>query len=66
MRSDRTEFESVSIDFKTPGAAFDEYPASEIARILRKIADRIEAGRDCGVIYCLNGNNIGNWSISKA
>lgn len=50
------------LSFDTANAAFDYEPASEVARILRDIAQRVEAGADCGTIRDHNGNTIGNWS----
>ena len=35
----------------------------EAARILRKVADRIESGSDGGGIVDINGNKVGEWGI---
>lgn len=34
--------ENITITIETDNAAFEDYPASEVARILRKLADDIE------------------------
>jgi hypothetical protein len=46
------------------GEAFDE-PAAELARILRELADRIEAAGDSGriTLHDLNGNRCGHASF---
>jgi len=47
------------------GAAFEEVPGSELARILRKLADRIEsesAGVHGAALLDVNGNRCGSWS----
>ncbi len=44
--------------------AFSECPEGELARILRKIADQIEAGRTDGVIHDVNGNRVSDWEIN--
>lgn len=36
---------------------------AEAARILRKVADEVEAGKDCGVMHDVNGNRVGEWSL---
>lgn len=63
MSDERNEIENVYVNFATDNAAFDDEPASEIARILRDVAGKIEAGQFENVIRDLNGNKIGNWLI---
>ena len=59
--------ERIKIDIETCGAAFDESPATEIARILRELADRFEhEGGPEGFIYDLNGNQTGWVVVQKA
>ena len=55
------------IEFETGNAAFDE-EGYEIARILREVADKIEAGRYVESVVDLNGNRIGrvDWINRKA
>lgn len=48
------------------GAAFDDAPEYEVARILRELADKVEAGRTSGRVFDLNGNACGNWAFDKA
>lgn len=56
----------VSIEFRTDNAAFDDEPATEAARILREIADKIAAGEAFdGLIFDRNGNRIGRWSMDE-
>lgn len=54
-----------TVKFDTDNAAFeDEQGETEIARILRDIADRVESGEYCGkfqTIRDLNGNDVGRF-----
>ena len=52
------------LEFSTDNAAFDSYGASETARILRKIAKRIEEGTLDGKVLDLNGNSIGHYDLN--
>jgi hypothetical protein len=45
-------------------AAFENDPGPECARILRKIADQIEAGHDAKTIFDANGNDVGRWRLT--
>ena len=56
---------AIKIQFDTDNAAFDDAPASEIGRILRKLADDIEqtGGEPYTVIHDINGNRIGECQI---
>lgn len=48
-------------------AAFEGDPGPECARILRKIADKIEAGQDAynyQTIFDANGNDVGRWRLT--
>jgi hypothetical protein len=50
------------ISFATDSAAFEDDAVEETKRILRRIAE--EQGRkDYGVIFDLNGNKIGEWTL---
>lgn len=53
----------ITITIETDNAAFDESPEVEVARILRKLADRVTtSGLDGDVILPLkdlNGNSVG-------
>lgn len=65
---------SFQLKLTTENAAFcydgQVYPAltkehaqrSEIARILRKAADHLEAGYESGTCRDINGNVVGEWS----
>ena len=52
------------LEFETDNAAFTNYSATETARILRKIAKRIEEGTLDGKVLDLNGNSIGNYDLN--
>lgn len=55
------------VEFDTDNAAFDEVPASEIARILRRVADVVVQNGDFdGVVVDANGNVVGSYSLTKA
>lgn len=48
----------------TRGDAFAEgHREREVTRLLRKVADRIEAGEREGKLLDLNGNRCGDWSL---
>ncbi len=49
---------------KMENAAFDDMPASELARILREIARRVESGDTEGKAIDANGNAAGQWSVT--
>lgn len=54
----------LEIKFRTDNAAFDDSPEFETARILRKVADKIEQGLASGRyqnILDSNGNIVGTW-----
>ena len=56
----------MKIEFDTDNAAFTEdgwSGAAECARILRKIADQLDAGRIHAPIMDVNGNKIGSWDL---
>lgn len=44
-------------------AAFEDEPASEIARILRKVARAVERGDELGLLVDSNGNTVGSWRV---
>lgn len=56
-------------EFSCDNAAFDEGMATEIGRILRDVAQRVERGDfhegDGGAIHDSNGNRVGNWRIDE-
>lgn len=54
---------SFSLQMDTGNAAFDDEPASEIARILRDVADRLEQqGAGDGNLIDHNGNTVGRFT----
>lgn len=60
------------LTIETVNAAFDDAPASEIARILRDLADKLERdgvpmdGRENWRLRDVNGNTVGTAWSSKA
>lgn len=44
-------------------AALEDEPATELARILRNAADRIEQGTNPPHLFDINGNCVGNTKI---
>lgn len=54
------------LEIDTGNAAFDDDnggAGAEIARILRKLADRVESdGYMSGTVSDINGNRVGTWS----
>lgn len=65
---------SFKLNVHTDNAAFcdeetgDPAPASELARILRKVADRVEAGEDIShylTIFDANGNDVGRFALKE-
>lgn len=53
----------ISISIENSGEAFDE-PHTEIARILRDLANSIEQGIERTKLYDVNGNKCGTVSMS--
>lgn len=57
------------LEFSTDNAAFADAPDSEVARILREIADKIESAGPHGALEIggkvadENGNTVGEWSL---
>lgn len=51
--------------FATSNAAFEEDRNGSIARILREIANRITDGDHEGIVRDLNGNPIGEFSLTE-
>lgn len=53
-----------TIKIDMDNAAFDETPATELARILRDIAEQVEEGLTMLVIQDVNGNDCGKFKVS--
>ena len=53
------------LQFETTTPAFDDEPATEIARILRETACKIEAGQFAGTLRDARGILIGGWTINE-
>jgi len=58
----------IKITINTDNAAFEDYPEDEIARILHKIADSIEADEcllcvDNYPVIDINGNTVGSLNV---
>lgn len=54
-----------SCDIGMEGSAFDDAPATELARILREMATAIEEGVGSGRCIDLNDNTVGAWKVCK-
>jgi hypothetical protein len=58
-----------SLKIKTDNAAFRDFSpvvngrANEVARILRRIANEVEAGDNRGRAMDINGNTVGFWKL---
>lgn len=49
------------------GEAFDPDPGPELARLVRKVADRVEHDPvgSSGAVLDLNGNRVGSWWVKQ-
>lgn len=54
----------LKIEFKTTNDVFQPDPRAEAARLLRSIADKLEAGYTQGAAVDGYGNTVGHWSLS--
>lgn len=55
----------LKIEFVCDNAAFENGNLlPEAARIIRDAATKVEGGREAGVCRDINGNNVGNWSLT--
>ena len=55
----------MNVSFTTGNSAFCGGNGTyEVARLLRQIADRVEIGYQDGSVVDLNGNRVGEWSLS--
>lgn len=52
------------LNLETGNAAFDDDHLTEIARILRDVADKVEHGTNSGKVFDLNGNSVGEFVFS--
>ena len=55
-----------TLTIKTDNAAFADDPRPEVARILRKLADRVddETGDTSWSVRDINGNTVGHWTLT--
>lgn len=55
-----------TLTFRTANAAFTEHddPTPEVARILADVAARVETGRRAGPVVDVNGNTVGEWTLT--
>lgn len=57
------------LEIETDNAAFEDGGNEELARILRKLADRITFGTydedDNGALLDINGNKVGDWELTR-
>ena len=54
-----------TMNLRGNSAAFEEDARAETARILRDLAERVEAGRNEGKLYDINGNSVGSFWIKE-
>lgn len=54
-----------TIKIQMDNAAFDEFPASELGRILREVAERAEDGDTERNLFDINGNKVGRFEVSE-
>ena len=52
-----------TLAIETGNDAFDGVEQSEVARILRVVADQVERGTDCANISDVNGNTVGTFEL---
>jgi hypothetical protein len=59
--------QAIGITIDTTNAAFDGAPALEVAAILRRLADRLDAGdHPPATLYDTNGNACGHCYVIEA
>ncbi|MCQ4311725.1 hypothetical protein NAV33_07425 [Pseudomonas stutzeri] len=56
--------EHIRINIETGNSAFEDEPATEVARILRKLADQFENGDFPQTVRDINGNLCGEVIVS--
>ena len=55
------------LKINTDNDAFQSASTHEIARILRKLADKVEdSDMEGGYLHDINGNRIGEWDVWKS
>lgn len=54
-----------TLKIRTTNDAFAEDPEREVAALLRKYADRVEAGQSSGTILDTNGATVGEWKLTS-
>ena len=64
MRS-KGEAVKATIIIRMDNAAFEEEPATEISRILRDLAERVELGSGYENLRDINGNTVGTFRIER-
>lgn len=55
----------LTLKLRLDNAAFDLCLATETARILKEVAERIEDGRGEGKCRDINGNTVGEWKVTR-
>jgi hypothetical protein len=43
------------------GSAFEDDPRGELVRMLKEVVEKVESGRDFGIIHDINGNISGTF-----
>jgi hypothetical protein len=52
-----------TLTFKTDNEAFSPDAITEVVRILRDVANRVEQGRTVGPCMDANGNRVGSYTV---
>jgi len=69
FRKGRTEMSTIMITIETSNAAFEDYPAGEVSRILQELArdvrDRELAELDGRRLRDVNGHTVGRVTVEK-
>lgn len=62
------QLEKFALEVRMSNAAFGGEPITELARILRTLAARLESGNadyDCAPLYDVNGNKVGQYYFNQ-
>jgi len=52
------------LEMKTSNAAFEDNEEFEVAEILKNVVPMLEDGMRSGTLRDVNGNEVGEWSLS--
>lgn len=54
---------NLTLTIKYTGAALEDDPTGETARLLCEAAGKVEAGYHAGTLRDVNGNQVGHWAM---